>query len=805
VGRRKDAAVMAPRRDDTPAGRWPGPRGWLRRACLPAGLLVALTLAAYAPALRAGFVWDDDVYVTANPHHEDPAGLRDIWLRPRGILAAYPGRGIDALIPLTFTTLWVEHRLWGVEPLGYHAVNVALHALAAVLLWCLLRRLRVPGAWLAAALFAVHPVMVESVAWVAELKNVQSGVLALLCLLAVFRFAPPEDGEGGAGGRRRRYLLLALLLFAAALLSKSAVVALPVVVALVIWWKRGRVRPGDLVVVAPMLAMSAAIGLLTLFAEKPTGAAGGGAWEAGVLERALVAGRALWFYVGKLLWPVGLSSIYPRWEVDASAAWQALFPLAAVVALAALWLLRKRWGRGPLAAALCFTALVAPTTGLFAVNYHLYSFVADHFQYHAAPALLALLAAGLAALWGRAAGAAPRWTAAVACAVLLLGLGAMTFRHAQTFASEKARCLGTIAKNPTAWLAHNNLGVALNAEGNARAAVEHFRTALRLRPGYAEAHNNLGVALVALGELEEAAEAYGAALSIRPDYAAAHNNLGAVLASAGKLREAIPHYREAVRIRPDYAEARTNLGRALLAVGETDEAFRQYREALRARPGYAEAHNDLGLALAATGKPGEAVEAYREALRLKPDYAEAANNLGAALASAGEPEEAIRQFETALRIRPDYAEARNNLGRTLASRGRTDEAIVAFREAVRLKPDYAEAHNNLGTALASRGALDEAIDAYREAVRLAPGDAEAHANLGAALTSAGRLAEAVRYLEEALRLEPDLVAAHNALGVALGSAGRLDLATPHFERALALDPTNADARRNLERAHRLRN
>jgi tetratricopeptide (TPR) repeat protein len=804
MGRRKDAAVKGTGRDDTPADRAIGLPGWLRRVGLPAGLLLALTVAAYVPALRAGFVWDDDVYVTANPHLEGPAGLRDIWLRPRAILERYPGRGIDALIPLTFTTLWVEHRLWGVDPFGYHAVNVALHALAAMLLWTLLRRLRVPGAWLGAALFAVHPVMVESVAWVAELKNVQSGVLALFCLLAVFRFAPAEDGEGGRSRGRRRYLVLALLLFAAALLSKSAVVALPVVVALVLWWKWGRVRASDLVVVAPMLAMSAAMGLLTLFAEKPTGAAGGSGWEASVLERALVAGRALWFYVGTLVWPVGLSSIYPRWDVDATVWWQFLYPLAAVAALATLWRLRGRLGRGPLAAALCFVALVAPTTGLFAVNYHLYSFVADHFQYHAAPALLAAFAAGLVALRERFGREIPRWVVTGACAVLLLGLGSMTFRHAQAFASEKARCLDTIAKNPAAWLAHNNLGVALNAEGNAQEAVIHYREALRLRPGYAEAYNNLGVALAALGELEAAAEAYGAALAIRPDYAAAHNNLGAGLASAGKPREAIPHYREAVRIRPNYAEARTNLGRALLAVGETDEAFRQYQEALRVRPGYAEAHNDLGLALAAAGRPGEAVERYREALRLKPDYAEAANNLGAALAAAGDPDEAIRQFETALRIRPDYPEARNNLGRTLASRGRTDEAIVAFREAVRLEPDYAEAHNNLGTALASRGALDEAIGAYREAVRLAPGDAEAHANLGAALTSAGRLAEAVRHLEEALRLEPDLVAAHNALGVALASAGRLDLATSHFERALLLEPTNVDARRNLERARLLR-
>jgi len=781
---------------------------WLRALILPAGLIVLITFGAHSPAIRGGFVWDDDVYVTANPHLQSASGLHDIWLRPTSILKAYPGRGIDVLLPVTFTTLWLEHRLWGTAPLGYHLVNIALHGLAAVLLWRLLLMIGVRGAWLAAAIFAVHPVTVESVAWIAELKNVQSGVLALLCLLAFFRFRPLEEREAGADGHRWRFYLLALLLFGAALLTKSAVVALPVVILLILWWRRGRLLRGDLGAVAPMLGMGLVLGWMTILAEKQAGGAAGAPWQASFVERGLIAGRTLWFYAGKLVWPAGLTSIYPRWDVDATSPWQYVYPLAALAALSALWLLRGRVGRGPLVAALCFAAMLGPVLGFFKVSYHLYSFVADHFQYHAAPALIALFAATVVVVHDRflrdrflRGGSA--FSGAVGGGVLLLALGSMTFRHAQAFRSEKARCLEILEHNPTAWLAMNNLGVALASEGKFEEAVRQYENALKTRPGYAEAHNNLGVALVALSRYQEAIVHYRAALAIWPAYAAAHNNLGTALASAGRPEDAVQEFQEALRIKPDYAEAHKNLGTTLVSAGRVEDALVHYLEALRVRPGYAEAHNDLGLALAAVGRLDEAIGQYLEALRIEPQNARTHNNLGMALASKGNLREAVDHYREAVRIDPGYGEARNNLGTALASAGKPQEAIAQYQEAVRTSPENAEARNNLGTALASSGNLPEAIAQYREAVRLRPGYAAAHVNLGTALASTGKLEEAVRSFQESVRLEPGSAAAHDSLGVCLARLGRIDQAIPHFEQALRIDPGSESARSHLDRARGL--
>jgi tetratricopeptide (TPR) repeat protein len=801
---RRTHDVTSPRRrEEDPETKPPIRSSWWRALALPAGLVVVLALAAHAPALRGGFIWDDDVYVTANPYLQNPSGLYNIWFQPSRILQDYSQRGIDALIPLTFTTLWLEHRMWGMNPLGYHAVNIVLHGLCAALLWIVLRRIGVRGAWLAAALFAVHPITVESVAWIAELKNVQSGVFACLCVLAFFRFSPLEERRAGAGGRRWRFYALALLFFAAGQLTKPAVVTVPLVIVLVFWWRLGRVRSTDVVAVAPMLAMGLAMGLMTIHAEKQFAGASSATWQASLLERALIAGRALWFYVGKLVWPAGLTSVYPRWDVDVTAWWQFVFPLAAVAVLVALWLLRARLGRGPLVAALCFVVMVGPTLGFVSVGYHLYSFVADHFVYHAAPALIALFAAGVAALHERFRERRLALGVSAVGAVLLLVLGIVSWRHAQVFRSEKARCLDTIEHNPGAWMAMNNLGVVLASEGNAREAVRRYEDALKVRPEYAEAHNNMGVALVALGQPREAIEQYSSALRIWPTYAAAHNNMGTALASIGSVQDSIREYREALKHRPNYAEAHKNLGTALVSIGQVEEALQHYQKALRIRPEYAEAHNDLGLALTAVGRAGEAIGHYQQSLRIRPDDAETRNNLGMALAATGKPEEAIAQYREALRIKPDHGGALNNMGAALASIGKPQEAIRQYQEAVRVAPESAEAHNNLGSALASAGDLPAAILQYRDAVRIRPDYAEAHVNLGTALASTGALDDAVRHFQEAVRLKPNSGEARNNLGVCLARQGRLDEAIVQFEQALSIDPGDAGARGNLDRARGL--
>ena len=769
-----------------------GARAWLgsaRPLVLPALLLVALTVAAFAPVVNARYVWDDELYVTGNPHLRDAAGLLDMWFR-LGSTTMY--------VPAVFTTLWVEHQLWGLDPLGYHLVNLAFHAACVLLLWAFLRRLGLRGAWLAAALFGVHPVMVESVAWVVELKNVQSAFFGLLALLAYLR-SSPLDATPPSARARRAFYALALLLFAFALLSKPVVVTLPPTLLILIWWKRGRVRKEDVVSVAPLLAMGLAAALLAVYVEHRYGGATGAAWQLPALERVLVAGRALWFYAAKLVWPVSLLSVYPRWQVSTSAWWQYLYPAGAAALVALLWLGRGRLGRGPLAAVLCFGLLVSPLVGIFNVAYHLYSFVADHFQYHAAPALFALFAAGVASLRSRSGRTLGR-AVDIGSGALLLALAVLTSRHVETFRDEKTRCLRTIEGNPTAWSAMYNLGLALKTEGDARGALHWYAKTLELTPGNPEVLNNAGVALMSLGDTAEAVRSYREALRLAPTYALARNNLAGALAALGDRRSAIREYEEALRLEPDHAEARRDLAKVLAADGRVEDAVREFREALRIRPDDADARHNLGVTLDRAGRSDEAITEYREALRLSPGDPAIQRDLASALAHAGRLPDAISLYEEALRRTPGDAEAHNGLGLARAWAGQPEEAAREFSASLRLDPDYADAHVNFGTLLLSQGRLPEAIGHYERAVRLRPDFARAHAGLGTALASAGHLDAAVAEFREAVRLAPGSAENHELLGVGLAQAGRLGEAIVELERALEIKPGSASARRSLERA-----
>jgi tetratricopeptide (TPR) repeat protein len=760
----------------------------VRQVVLPALVLVAITVAAFAPVVNAGYVWDDDLYVTGNPHLKNAAGLFDMWFR-LGATTMYA--------PAVFTTLWVEYQLWGLQPLGYHLVNLVFHVSCVLLLWAVLRRLEVKGAWLAAALFGVHPVMVESVAWVVELKNVQSGFFGLLAFLAYLRFSPLDGTPPPEVRTRRASYVLALLLFAVALLSKPVVVTLPPTILILIWWKRGRVGKDDVLSVAPMLALGLAAALLAVHVEHHYGGATGAAWRLSALERILVAGRAVWFYAGKLAWPVNLLSVYPRWQVSASAWWQYLYPVGAAALLGALWHWRGRFGRGPLAAVLCFGVLVSPLVGIFNVAYHLYSFVADHFQYHAAPALFALFASGVIGLRsrnGRALGRAVE----IGSGALLLVLAILTSQHVQTFRDEKSRCLRTIEGNPAAWSAMYNLGLQLKAEGDPRGALHWYAEALKLTPGNPEVLNNAGVALMALGDAPEAVRNYREALRLAPTYALAHHNLAGALAGLGDRRSAIREYGEALRIKPAYAETHRDLAKVLAVDGRVEDAVREFREALRIRPDDADAHHNLGVTLHRAGRPDEAIAEYREALRISPSDAAIRKDLASALTHAGKLGDAITQYLEALQLAPNDAEAHNGLAMARAWAGQPDEAAREFEASLRLNPEYADAHNNLGTLRLSQGRLQEAIAHYEQAVRLRPDSAQAHANLGTALASAGRLDAAVAEFREAVRLEPGSAENRGLLGAALAQTGRLDEAIAELQHALEIDPGSATARKELD-------
>ncbi len=641
-------------------------------AWLPAAALLLLAIAAHSSAFQAGFVWDDDDYVTANRMLRSMDGLWRIWVEPGAVPQYYP---------LTFTTLWVEHQWWGLAPRGYHVTNVLLHAIGAMLAWRVLRRLAVPGAWLAAALFAVHPVHVESVAWVSERKNVLSGALALGAALLWLRWALAADGRG-----RRADWMCALLLFAAALLSKTVVATLPVVLLVLVWWRRGGVGRRELLSLLPFLSLGIAAGLVTMWMERTHVGARGVHWDLSFADRVLIAGRACWFYLASIVWPVQLTFVYPRWSIDAGVWWQWLFPLAALLTAAALWALRGRIGVGAFVAAVVFVVVLGPALGFIDVYPMRYSFVADHFQYLASLAPLTLAGVLLVR--------AGRGTPPIAAALVVV-LAVLTWRQGLAYRDEETLWRDTLAKNPSAEMAWVNLGMLQQQAGRLDDALASYDAALALAPDTADVYANRGTALAAQGRFDDALASFATSVRLDPTAAPAQNNLGNTLAAAGRRAEAVQAYEAALAIDPGYADAHGNLANVLVLEGRLDDARRHYELAIAADPDYAEALRNLGMLLASQGRLDEAAVRFAEAVRVRPSYAAAHHDLGSALAALGRPADALGPYREALRLDPTLVDAHNNLGVALATLGRRDEALVEFQAVLRLDPDHAEARANL--------------------------------------------------------------------------------------------------------------
>jgi tetratricopeptide (TPR) repeat protein len=505
------------------------------RAVALALLLVVATLLAYLPALNAGFVWDDDANISRNLPLRTLQGLWALWFEPGATTQYYP---------MVYTTFWIEYAIWQLDPMGYHVVNVLLHGASAVVLWRLLAFLGLPAAWFAAAVFALHPVHVESVAWITERKNLLSGLFYLSAAHAYLVFAlGPGDPSGRAvrtDGARAHWLAyaLALLLFVCALLSKVVTATLPAVLLLLVWWKRARLGARDLLYAIPLFALTLPIGLLTLSMEKYVGVHLGWEWTPSIVDRGLIAGRALWFYASKLAWPRDLTFVYPRWEIDASVAWQYLFPLAAAAVIIALFLARRRIGRGPVVGVLCFAGTLAPTLGVLEVYFFRFSYVADHWQYLASIGLIAVCVGAS----GRALALLPAPAAragVVAGVLVLLVLGVATWRQSRVYYDAETLWRDSLAKNPDCAMAEYNLGHYLSAAGRIDEAVPHCERSIQLDPRYAEAHNNLGFALYLLGRSGEAITHYRSSLAIDASSTTAHWNLADALAEQGRIDEAL--------------------------------------------------------------------------------------------------------------------------------------------------------------------------------------------------------------------------------------------------------------------------
>ena len=445
-------------------------------------VLVALVLAAYWPSLGGDFVWDDDDYVSENAMVQAEDGLGRIWFTTES----------PQYYPLTFTTFWVEWRLWGAHTAGYHVVNVLLHSANALLFWLVLRRLGLRGAWLAALVFALHPLQVESVAWIAERKNTLSGMFYLSAFWAFWRFS---------GGGGLRWWAASVVLLAGALLSKTTTVMFPAVMVVLLWWA-GRLGRRNLLALAPLLVMALVMSGVTIWYETTQVQAEGEEWSAGMLERTALAGKIVWFYLYKLFVPGEFIYNYPRWEIDPRA-WVSYLPAAALVAGAAVMLLRRAsWDRVMLAGLGSYVIGLFPVMGFFNIYYMRYSPVADRFAYLPGLGVIALAVCGPAHLLG---GRRPASARVVAAAVVLF-LGVQTWRQSGAYADAETLYRDTLAKNETSWLAHNQLGTLLMRRHAFAEAEKHFRRVLELNPKLEEGYNNVRLALVYQDRYKEAIE-----------------------------------------------------------------------------------------------------------------------------------------------------------------------------------------------------------------------------------------------------------------------------------------------------------
>jgi tetratricopeptide (TPR) repeat protein len=604
------------------------------------GALILAVAVAYWPALFGLRLLDDDLHITA-PALQSLSGLIRIWSELGATQQYYP---------VLHSAFWVEHRLWGDAVVGYHIVNVAQHVLSAFLLVALMRRLQLPGAWIAAFLFALHPVQVESVAWIAEQKNTLSTAFYLGAAFAYVRFSDE---------RRIASYLGATGLFVLAVLSKTSTVTLPPALLVVAWWRHGRLDwRRDVVPLLPWFVIGLAAGLVTLKVEHRLITEIGAALPLTAWQRILLAGRALWFYGATLLWPGSLSFIYERWTVNPDEFWQWLFPVAALSGTAGLvWWARRN--RAPLAAWLFFVGTLLPVLGVANVEWFVFSFVADHFVYVASLGVIVPTAVHLSR------------QSAWLCILPLFGLGVLTWQHSARF----------------------------------KDSATLFEHAARQSPRSAVAHYQHGAALARLPtRTEEAIAALRAALALNPGATEVHALLGGILAEEpARSAEAVPHLRFAARRNPSDAMAQFRLGVTLGRVdGGEPEAQAALAAAIKVNPDFADAHFELAEILARSpDRLSDAIASYERAIRLNPRLFAAHFNLGNALLRLpGRVGNAIPHFENAVRLKPDYAPAHSNLGLALAQvPGRLAEAVPHFEAAVRLDPNFSSARNNLAAVL----------------------------------------------------------------------------------------------------------
>ncbi len=580
--------------------------------------LIFITFLIYMPAIQSGFIWDDPSFLTKNPIIKAQDGLYRFWLTTEP----------PDYFPLTSTTLWFEWRLWGMHAMGYHIVNVLLHILSALLLWAILDRLKIPWGWLAALIFAVHPVNVEAVAWITQRKTTLPMVFYLISILLYLKFEKT--------GRSRDYGL-SLGSFLLALLGKTSVIMQPFVLLGCAWWQRGKIDRKDVRRSIPYFALSFVLGLVTVWFQYNRSIGDDIVRTDSFMSRLAGAGWVVWFYLYKTVFPYTLSFVYPRWQIDSTAIVSYLPGMVLLGLLFYFWRHRTSWGRPFLFGMGYFVVTLFPMVGFLNIYYMRYSLVADHYQYQSMIGIIALVTGcgyyGFKKLNGNL-------RRAVLGAVLLIIslLSLQTWKMGRLYKDPETLFLDTIAKNPNCWMANYNLGHSLQEDEAYTRAMKYYAEAFRIDPTNPDPLNNMGNIVLKAGKVEDAMAYFRKALAIRPNFSESYYNMGCALQAIGRYPEAADNFYRSLQINPRNEKAHNNLANTLASQGRFSQALAHYNKALKLKPRFVDAHVNMGIVLKKQKKYGEALKHFSEALRLQPGNQKARKNIKSIttlLASAG--------------------------------------------------------------------------------------------------------------------------------------------------------------------------